>query len=446
MNQEIVDYKLQSFLKNKLAENKFAWAKQLKSLKFCSVRPIKAPMFKSTVFIIANKKTAKVWGVQSCKNPWACPVCSARRMAKESSKIASAIELLEAEHQKAFMLTLGVPHLKSFSAKIVFEILRTTWKNFSHQCKSKNQTDTFSKFKNEFNCTHHIRVGEFTYGKNGFHPHYHCLFFVDQNKINSVLDWEQKLSESWFNISKRVTIKILTREFKNQNKPLQDYINFLRGYDCQDKTIKQFVENFFANSEYKKNGRPAAFISKNKDNSILIAKSSQYICGWGADKELTGNLRKQASHEGHYTPHQLLEQAYELKRCNPEESDKLVGLYLEYALATYKHYRVRMSNQLKQKIIAWQQRQQFTETLKKKAGEHLKEVGYWKIIAWFNPEQWYLICQLNIVHEILQLATKTNPTKQIKEFLLEFYGIVINFDNKPSDTQFFENKIFNFAA
>lgn len=446
MNEEISDYTLQTYLRRKLSTDKFAFAKSLNSLRFCSVRTINHPYAQKGVLIIANNHTAKIWGVQSCKSPWACPVCTARRMSQEASKIANAIDLLEEKNQQAFMLTLGIPHLKSFTAKIAFEILQSAWKHFSKQAKTKSgggSNDIFAKFNNAMNCKYRIRVGEFTYGENGWHPHFHCLLFVDKNKLQKVLDWEEKLSERWFYLCKRETIRILEREFKEQDKPLKDYICYLRGYDSGDETIKDFVENFYANSEYKKKGRPAAYISRDKNGNVFPAKSSQYICGWGADKELTGNIRKQASHEGHETPHQILERCYELdKQGKIDEADKLLGIYLDYALATKGKYRTRLSPSLKPLIQKWRLTEKYQEVIKKKAIERETTGLQWKTVCWFKPQDWFNICQQSLLPKILAKARLPNAFEQISEFLLE-YNIQTYPATTHRDAEFIENKILN---
>lgn len=427
MNEEITDYVLQNYYKRRLREDKFAYAKALNSQIWCAVRTIKHPMHRPAVFVIRNNNEAKVWGVQSCKSPWSCPVCSARRMSKESARIAAAIDALDNQFNEwAFMITFSVPHYHNFSCKQVYDILKETWARFVHQAKSKQNIDVFARFNNTFNCTHRIRVGEFTWGHYGWHPHYHCLFFVDKNKFNEVLDWQEKLSERWFTLAKRATIKILTRD----------------KY-CED--VKAFVEDFYSKTDHAK-GKLDAVISTNEDGTIRRALSSDYICGWGANKELTGNVRKEATHAGHFTPHQLLRKSYELWKLDKRErADKFFALYVEYALATLRTYRVRMSPPLKKIIADWYLTSQYTETVKKKAIEEQKKRGRWELVCWFTPEQWYDICSLDLLPYILKLAMQVNGRQLIEQLLLE-YLIDITDNGEYIGYEFFDEQIFNAAS
>lgn len=327
------------------------------------------------------------------------------------------------------MITFSVPHYHDFSCKQVYEILKEAWKKFAHQANSKSDStkyDVFRQFNNEFNCEHRIRVGEFTWGRYGWHPHYHCLFFVDEKKLQSVLKWQKKLSERWFSLVKKATIKILKRD----------------KY-CED--VEAFAKKFFDKSQHKKIGKIEAYISRDKNGKVLRSNSSQYICGWGADKELTGNIRKKASAKGHYTPHQLLLKAYELDNSamDDPEADKYFSLYLEYALATLKTYRVRMSPSLKKIINDWKLTHEYTETFKKKLEEQQANLGKWQIVCWFKEKQWYEICMLNLDIQILQLAKEINGKELIEKLLLS-YQIDITRNGKHIHQEFFE-KFFNAA-
>jgi len=426
MNTEITDYTLQNYYKRKLRESQYApVAKKLNSQVWCAVRTIRVPMHTPGVFVIANNVEARYWGVQLCKSPWSCPVCSARRMSKEATRIACAIDALKKQHKAGFMITFSVPHYHDFSCRQVYDILRETWKNFAHASKSKTMKyDIFAQFNNEFNCKYRIRVGEFTWGHYGWHPHYHCLFFVDEKRLQEVLDWQERLSARWSKLTEKATRKILKRD------------NY-----CED--VDKFVDRFIKKARAKKHeDKCDAFIST-KDGKVLQANSSQYICGWGADKELTGNLRKEASHKGHYTPYQLLQMAYDYdKKDQPEKADKYFNLYVEYAEATLKTYRVRMSPNLKKIVADWQLTHEYTETFKKKLAERHTSERKWRIVCWFKEQQWYDICRLNLDPTILQLAKQINGKQLIETLLLE-YQIDIRQNIHP-DIEFFK-EYFNAA-
>ena len=379
--------------------------------------------------MLTNDSAVKTWGVQSCDSPWSCPVCSARRMAKEAGRIASAIEALdEWFDEEAFMITFSVPHYHDFSCKQVYDILRETWKHFVHHAKSKSQCDIFAQMACDLECKHRIRVGEFTWGHYGWHPHYHCLFFVKKGNLQRALDWQDKLANRWVHLTKKATLKILKRD---------------KYRDMSPEEIEKFVNDFFTKTNHSK-GHPEAVISTDEKGRVRHAKSSEYICGWGADKELTGNIRKEASHKGHYTPYQLLNKAYEnYKIGNAKECYKYFKLYVEYALATFKTYRVRMSPDLKHIIEEWRLNKPYTETYKKKSEEETSFTAKWKVVCWFTEKQWHDICLHEIEADIIHLARAPDAIDQIKK-LLDKWGIDSELRSNPDEKWFVEN-MFNAA-
>lgn len=414
MNEEFVDHRLHGYYKRKLATPEYEYAaKKLASQAHCGNGTIRKPGHMPAVFIVANNETAKIWGAQFCDSSWSCPICSAREMAKYASKIACAIDACDKINQAAFMITFTVPHYHDWTCKQVYDILRETWRRFAKQAKTQKnngKNDVFAKFNNEFDCTYRIRVGEFTWGYYGWHPHYHCLFFVPKHKLQRVKDWQQKLSDRWFHLAKQSTIKILQRD------------NYR---DLSATAIEKLVEDYYTSKKEKLQQTKEAMISLDEKGNVRRALSSDYVCGWGADRELTGNVRKEASHKGHFTPHQLLTKAWQLdnkgKSTNDERADKYFRRYVCYALATKGTYRMRMSPALAKLIAAWKQTNDYYEICKKKLAENQQRQGKNRLVVWFKPEQWYNICCLDLIPEILQLAIQTNGKQLIEQLLLKHH-------------------------
>lgn len=444
VNEHVEDYRLLGYLKRRLKEDQFCYAmKNLHSLAFCSVRTIKAPMHKPGVYVIANNETAKIWGVQLCDSPWACPVCSAKKMSQVATKIAAGIDGLLKQNKAAFMITFSIPHIRRFTAKQTYNILYETWKRFAHHVGSKSTTyignkDPLSAFVREFNCTYRVRVCEWTWGSQGWHPHFHCLFWVDKNRLQEVADWQQRLSDKWRYLAEKFTVKILERDGF-------DPANGYTDSKLVGQSVKQWVHDLYERCNSRRSD-PDAYISVDKTGKVRQAQSSQYICGWGADKELTGNIRKQASHEGHFTPMQMLQisfNAYKQRRMT--RADKYLKLFLEYALATKKKYRTRFSHALSAFIAKYMSSQKYIETLKKKATEAKEAVGVWKTVCWFNEQQWYRICHCDLVVPILERARLPDALQQITALLEQYCIDPIGIDNPP-DKQWFEDNFFNAIA
>lgn len=441
MDEQISDYKLLAYYKTIIPttkENRELLISQL----HCCQSSIKLPMYGETgVYVLANKTESKLWGVQTCKNSWSCPVCSARNMSKYAADIACGLDAMYKWHNKtAFMMTFAIPHTARYTCAQTYEILQKTWLRFIHFGNKKHRKDPFSNFCEETNCTERIRVTEFTWGENGWHPHYHCLFFVDADKLQNVKQYQQSLHDKWFKIAHQMTKKVLLKNFKPKKLPPWDSVEHLI----------RWIDNFYGQAANKSEleNFSAAHISTNPDGSIMRALSSQYICGWGADRELTGNLRKQASHKGHFTPHQLLQKAYDAhKSSNADEETKFANLYLEYARTVTKKRRISYSPTLRKIIDKWKETQEYIATFKKKSIEKLAQAGAWKTVFWFNAEQWrdiyFYSRKDDLINQILKLALLPDARQQIIKLLSQY-----DIDVSNNSTGFFDKfivQMFNVA-
>lgn len=441
MDEQISDYKLLAYYKSIIRirkEDRLLLISQLN----CCQSSIKLPMYGDTgVYVLANNSESKLFGVQTCKNSWSCPVCSARNMAKHASDIACGLDAMyKWKNKVAFMITFAIPHTARYTCKQTYEILQKTWNRFYHHGNKRNRKDEFSNFCEDLGCTERVRVTEFTHGKNGWHPHYHCLFWVDADKLQDVKKYQQSLHDKWLKIAHQMTKKVLLQDFVPRKLP---------PWDSEEHLIR-WIDNFFGQAMRKceLEDFSAAHISLDKDGNVLRAESSQYICGWGADKEVTGNVRKEASHDGHYTPYQILCKAYEARQNHDiVEENKWSNLYLEYARTTTKKRRLSYSPTLRQVIDKWKQTQEYIITFKKKSIENAERVGIWKTVFWFNAQQWREICfyskKHDIVNKILELALLQDAKQKIIQFLSQ-YDIDVS-KNKMGNYEDIISQIFNVA-
>lgn len=415
---EVSDTRLQKLLRQKLERD--GLTDNFKSIAGCGSQVADIPGLPKGVFLLANSKHAAFFGTLTCKSAWACPVCTAKVMAKHATDIACAIDALQQRGQSAIMLTLTVPHHRFMSCEETTQILYKAWADFIVHgnkritLKNKNSNkrwksrDVFSNFCEEFNCTHRVRVCEYTWGKHGWHPHFHCLFWVDSDKLQKVAEWEDKLNERWLQLARRQTLK--QWHSMRPEKFAQDEIRITYLYG----------------KKHTNGVSRGLYISKDNNGKIIAQKSSQYICGWGAEKELTGNIRQKATGKGHFTPHQMLEEAYKAKSV--EQREKWLDLYVEYMTATkkFRHARVNFSihSGIKDIIKQWKLTQNFVEVLKKKAIYQLEDGGKWKMVFFFTSDVWYSICILeqttDIKAELLKLAVLEDARRRIIDLLAKY--------------------------
>lgn len=438
MIEEIADSKLQRVLRTYLFKHPKDLA-YMKSIAYCGSRVSEVKGVAPGVLVFANDKDAKIFGVNTCKNAWCCPTCSARVMAKYAAEIASAIDALEKwKNQYAFMVTLTVPHTSGMSVLEITEILYNAWKDFivhgnknqnakyyanaenkfkhnqekTMKVSTKKLNDPFATFCEIFNCTYRVRVGEFTFGSAGAHPHFHCLFWVDSDKLQKVAEYEEMLRDRWTALVKKHTLKMWDRAHPEKK--------------ADNRTRLEIM--------YSKlnEGSNTLYISKDDKGAVIKQLSSHYICGWGADREVTGNYKNKASNEGHETPRQLLERA-----ATGDESAMRLFLEFAFAVRTKKHRRINFSKNTKDIIKKWRQTEAFTECMKKKHTDMVRKNGLWRMVCWFTKAQWFDICLKDraepVIQRILEMATQTDGRKLIRSFLEE-YDIILT-DKKYHDEE-----------
>lgn len=426
-DSECKDYRLQHYLRSIIGELPYSQQLQLKTISLCNVNlvPHSAHLnYPDGVFLAVSKNhdKAKFIGQITCKNPYVCPHCSAVRMAHYASKIGSAIDMYKEKGLFGFMVTFTIPHLSFQHCNEVVDVLHNAWRStFANayarrKSKSKGNECKFSSPVNKFfidcDVKNYVRVSEATFGKNGWHPHFHCIFWVPKNKADLVLNYEKDLEKHW----QKNVLKAYKQywEVKNLHADKRDY---LYNY------IKKDLENI--------NGR-AVFISKTREQKVLESLSSDYISGWGANAELTGNVRKEASHNCHYTPHQILELAADHKSAPFLENPK--DTFIEFALAMTRkpvHQRVKWSKPINKDLAIYRNTNGYKEAMRKK-----KESPDWRVVAFFSKEQWSSICiedrSSPIISNIIYLA------KHHEDLLADFlrsFGIDMHLPDCYTDVQ-----------
>lgn len=420
--EEISDNRLAGLLRKYLrAKSSNPSLDSLKNQKLCGSQNIDGRFFnrevsamEKNVILIANDKAAKFYGTTHCHSPWCCPHCTPIVMAKKGRDIACAIDALASKYnQSACMITFTLPHTKYMSCKDTLEILTKTWRMFSRAgnkgyrfdtyIKKKSQgTSTYKKkmtaygvMRQELNITHHVKTYEVTYGANSWHPHIHMLLWIPNDKFNDVINYEQLLLDRWWHCAEFVASK-----YYKETYPDKDYSNL--------------IHSLFA--DWRKNpktGHKSVFISKDQNGLPRKISSSIYISGWSGNYELTYYDKK--ARKGHFTPNQLLQLAYHANLKNLNDKFKFfMDLFIEFALATKGHRRVEFSSRSGiSKIIAeWKLSNTYIQDMQKKITEKEAEVGHWKNIVYFTPEQWkdllFLEDELNrdIRSDILELANQ----------------------------------------
>ena len=285
----------------------------------------------------------------------------------------------------------------------------------------------------------HVKVYEFTWGKNGFHPHIHGLFWLPHDKFQEIGNLENTMLEHWWKAAKLQTFKYYARKHPERTK----------------EENQKLVDELFTDwRKTPKCGHRSLNISRNKDGSVRVITSSMYLDDWSGDAELTKYKGKKAKN-GHLNPYQILVEAY---NNEGDERIKYLRLFTEYALATKgarrmefsKHHRKDLP-ELNEIIKIWKQTQTYVERVKKKFTDKVQEM---RLVCWFNEKQWSQICFLTNRYDIdlrsliLEKARLPDGKRAIQELLFE-NGIdiskngthkleshiesIVNKDRKPLD-------------
>ena len=482
----VVDNRLKHFLQKYLHAHQSKY-QRLKNLRMCGSKVAHVKGGEPAVFLLANGTQSRFFANTTCHSPWACPACAAVRMANACENIGAAIDALRTQHdQMAFMVTFTLPHIISMSCADIFQLLLNSWRTLSRTGKVGKRTSnthviisdkadrgiknrhgevithkkgevvrylkdvgTFANMRETCQINHTVKVYEFTYGDaNGWHPHIHALFWVPRKLWNKIADFERPLLDQWWSIAKKQYIKLYDK----------------REPDLHANHVADAEELFADWRKFPVTGHRSVFFSKADDGSIRKVTSAFYITdtddqdaitrslddnaktgaeesgyaassapalkskNWTADMELTQSHRGKIAKPGHYTPQQLIKLAFDFRYSHPAKSERLMGLYCEYAMATFKHRRVELSKTGLNKIIsAWKKTQTYINRLKKKLTQH-HQIQPWHVVAWFNEQQWLRISFLEMsTHESLKAyllyAANLPDARQLIAETLEQYDI-----------------------
>ena len=385
---------------------------------------------KNGVYLLSNSKHTKAVGTIYCKSLWGCPVCEPYKMSKKAAIIACGIEALKTQGQVPIHITFTVPHhTKYFTCDQVSEILKKTWqtfikdgmitnkKNSRKRSTNSKQKDIYklsnpiNKFRSTFNSKFYVRVYEYTWGQNGWHPHIHSLFWVDKNKLNKVLDFEKELLIRWRELAFKFTCSI-TKKYIKDPKKFEDF--------------KESLTYAYEADDFKNMIRYNMGLHISQENGVVRAQdSSIYICGWGADKEVTGNIQRKASKSGHYTPYQMLLEAAKYDK-DSDEFKTWMNRYLEFFVAakTFLARRVNFgcATEFMKIINNWKTTNDYIQVFKKKLQDAMDQKTKWYAVYWFSQLQWNLLVQKKLLPYIMTVAILPNA-KLIIDTVLEQYDI-----------------------
>lgn len=193
------------------------------------------------------RKKAHWANVQRCGSIWTCPVCAKQITEKRREELKKGCDAWKKQGGEVFLLTLTNSHSASHRLSDLISGQKKALKRFFEGRKGVELLRLLGR-------KYQIRSFEVTYGKNGWHPHFHILLFLDGS--------------------------------------------FDRSFNIRDDLASYWIDCCI------RSGLPAPSMAHGLD--LRDGKyADKYVSKWGIEHELTkGHIKK--GREGGFTPFDLL--------------------------------------------------------------------------------------------------------------------------------------------
>jgi hypothetical protein len=228
-------------------------------------------------------RRAKYRNVIRCANVWQCPVCANHITSHRRDELQTVISTLDA--CIPVMISFTVSHHSHDRLDTLIEILAEAWRGMT-TCKC------FTAYRKDNTTRGHVRSVEVTWGKaNGWHPHYHALFFLQEpNRIAGFY----------------ADIRTLWAEHVDKAGGSSTWEHGCSLTVC-DESIAAYVAKW--GHEPSEDTLPQ-------------------LTRWGKAQELTRGPMKQAE-KGRYTPFEMLEEYLMARNEGPAYWGRLYRVYAE---------------------------------------------------------------------------------------------------------------------
>ncbi|MCY7488075.1 protein rep, partial [Paenibacillus alvei] len=146
-----------------------------------------------TVDIFKHRQTQKAFygGLMVCGSVWICPVCASKISERRRAELKHASSSYRESGGHLTMLTLTFSHSRSDKLDDSLKALGQAVLKF----RSGKRYDALRK---EMGLVGSVRAMEITYGKNGWHPHFHILNFHEiELDPWERLEYEERFYDLW---------------------------------------------------------------------------------------------------------------------------------------------------------------------------------------------------------------------------------------------------------
>lgn len=304
-------------------------------------------------------KKAFFTGLAICGSVWTCPICAAQIQERRRAEIAKAVDTAygnKEQNLKAIMVTLTFSH-KHYEK--LDELLKAQGVALGKMRSGK----PWQKIKKRVGFQGLIRSLELTFGKNGWHPHTHELWFI--NKNTNIKEFKKTVLRRWISACSRAG--------------LLDTANFSQ--------LKAFIKHAV---DIKDNARCSEYLAKMDDSSH-----------WGVDSEIAKSSTKKGRKSGVH-PFNFLTQY-------KNGDEKAGNRWLEYSNAIKGKRQIFWSKGLKK----WAGVDEMTD---KDLAEKQENPSIF--VDRFSNEEWSIVLKNEARELILQMA-ETEGQSAIREWLIK---------------------------
>lgn len=140
---------------------------------------------------------ARVRGLCQCEDAKVCATCAALKSREEGEELQLAIDLHRELGREVLMTTFTAPHHRGESLEELRELMATAYRKVK-QGSPWFGAKTTTGMRDKIGYSGATKVVETTCGGNGWHPHIHALWFLEEpledHELQELRDW---LTERW---------------------------------------------------------------------------------------------------------------------------------------------------------------------------------------------------------------------------------------------------------
>jgi hypothetical protein len=150
--------------------------------------------------VVLGKNGAYINGTVTCGSIWMCPVCAGKIAEGRRREVLRCLDAHNATGGDVYMAAFTIPHTAFETCDSLRKAVANTWRKFA-------AGNGWKSAKIRYGVIGTIRALEVTHGKNGWHPHLHCLVMTKRLSPEVAEEFEFFVKERWISILERETEK-----------------------------------------------------------------------------------------------------------------------------------------------------------------------------------------------------------------------------------------------